>query len=156
MGDQNKKEPIVKIFNKGKRVIDEIMPDTVVEVSQSRAEKLQKLFDAEIIIVAAGQDPHAAASNDSAKCAALKKEIVALEEKLIDVQKSDNAEIVEKLQKEVATLKKQGGGDESEALKADIEPLKSALAEKESECDKLVKDLDKAKKEIAKFKGKNK
>lgn len=137
-------EQTVKIFNKGKRLIDDIKPDDVVEVSLSRAEKLKKLFSAEIIIVAAGEDPHAAASNDSAQCAALKKEIVALEEKLKDVQKSNNSEVVEKLQEEI------------EALRTDIEPLKSALAEKEAECDKLVRDLDKAKKEITKFKGKNK
>ena len=162
MAHQENKESSVKIFNKGKRVIDDIMPDSVVEVTQSRAEKLQKLFDTEIIIVAEGQDPHAASNSDSAQCAALKKEVVALNEKLKDIQKSDNSEVVEGLQKEIGDLKKQveeGGGDESEeikTLKADIEPLKSALADKEAENDKLVKDLDKAKKEIAKLKTKKK
>ncbi|MBW1812123.1 MAG: hypothetical protein JRJ39_00245 [Deltaproteobacteria bacterium] len=160
-------EQIVKIFNKGKRMIDDINPDDVVEVPLSRAEKLKKLFSAEIIIVAEGQDPHVAANNDSAQCAALKKEVVALNEKIEDLQKSDNSEVVDNLQKEIATLQKEiedlkkeeEGRDESEeleTLKADIEPLKAALSEKEDECGKLVKELDKAKKELAKKKSGNK
>lgn len=118
-------EPIVKIFNKGKRVIDDIQPDAVVEVSESRAKQLQRLFSAEIIIVADGQDPHAAANSDSAKCAALKKDIVGLNKKIEALQKSDNAEVVEDLQKEI------------EELKADKEKLSANLKKAQAEIKKL-------------------
>lgn len=127
------KEATVKIFNKGQRIIDDIKPDTVVEVSQSVAKKLNGLFSTEIIIVAEGQDPLVAINNDSAQCASLKKEVLALNEKLKDLQQADNSEVVTGLQ-------------------TDIKILKESLNAQELDNEKLVKELGRIKKETLKGK----
>lgn len=145
--ENQKNEAIVKLFNKGDRIIHisgggEISPKKVSDVGKAEAEKLLRLYSRELVLVSEGQDPLAAADSDSAKCASLNKEIEALNRKVTDLERSGNADVVESLQEKI------------EELKSSIEPLKGALDEVTAEKDQLVKDLDKANKEIAPIKKK--
>ncbi len=138
------KKNTVKMYNKGLRKIEAIEgminPQEVFECNAEEAKKLINLFESELVIVAEGENPLVAKDNDSAKCAALKKEVIALEKKIADIQKSDNAQIVEDLQKE------------NEGLKEAVESQKSALQEESNEKEELVKSFKKANAEIAKLK----
>ena len=132
VSEENKKEPTVKVFNKGKRIIQsevcDINPLETVDIPEAEAKRLVKLFDNELIIVSEGQKSEGAADQESAK-------VKALEDKVGDLEAT-----IEKM-KEVA--EDSDGKDQSQ----EVSTLKVELEKATAENGDLVDIIEKGEKD---------
>lgn len=94
--DEKKEIVMVKLYNKGKRVIQvggsdpkelvSIKPESSVEVTEDQAQKLLKLFDTELICLSGGQDAKAVSEVVSGKIKDLENQLAALKEEKANLE----------------------------------------------------------------------
>lgn len=164
VSEENKKEPIVKLFNKGQRIITYIVsrekdgegwknvvtgninPLETVPVPESEAKRLLKMFDKELISVGEGQSSEGAADQNSAQVKALEDEAIELKA-TIEKMKEDAVEASEgkDQSKEVSDLK-----SELEEVKKDNADLLEIIEKGEKDKKALVSKVKALEKKLNK------